>query len=548
MNLRDYQVEILDSVRNATTNDLVQLDTGAGKTPIEAALASQAEHCMIVAHRVTLISQISEKLAAFGLEHDTVSTDYTRRRCASMHRRYGGNFIVRGHNKRLVVSIDSLHAQERRGALSKIDFLAPWLIIIDEAHHVLPDNKWGRLRDLFPNARFVGFTATPARMDGESLHVLKGGLFERLVQAQSLGDDSVQKLISRGYLSDFVVYAASRVIAQSPHDARGLDYRSGEVRLHADPVREYKRRADGTQAILMAPAIRNAENFATQFRTAGVAAACIHSKMPSSIVSRALDAFRAGVVRVICNVDMIGEGFDLPAVETLIIATETASFPRYRQWVGRVLRPSPGKRRAIIIDLTGQVAAHGMPDQPVHWDLLNPPCGPVAPYHAPCNECGSYYKARLNKCPECGAPNVIHDGKGIGNYEFDIRILDFHLLEHLREERIRKLADERLDREIVHRPQIAACGAFRRVANQLLDWYVEQLVSAGTPFREINTFLCSTDAASLSWWVDRFSASDLRMSSSAARRKALEIHRAWLHSRATNSSAATQALTARKPI
>lgn len=547
MILRNYQLDILNQLRGATTNDLVQLDTGAGKTPIEAALSAGAEHSMIVAHRVTLISQISEKLAAFRLEHDTISTEHTRRRCIAAHWPHGRSYIRRGHLTRLAVSIDSLHAQEQRGDLAKIDRLAPWLVIIDEAHHVLPDNKWGRLRELLPNARFVGFTATPARMDGESLHADKGGLFDRLVQAQSLGDDSVTQLIARGYLSDFIVYAPPKLGGHGDRP-RGLDHQSGELTLYADPVTEYRRRADGTQAILMAPAIKNAEHFARQFRAGGVPAACIHSNMPRSSITRALDAFRGGRIRVICNVDMIGEGFDLPSVETLIIATQTASFPRYRQWVGRVLRPAPGKQRAIIIDLTRQVEAHGMPDHPVRWDLLNPPCGPIAPYDAPCDECGAYYRVRLSSCPECGAHNIIPTGRPFGSYEFDIRVLDSDLVAQLRIERRRREKDERLDREIVHWPRVSAPGVMGKIANQLLHWYIEQLQAARTPMREINAFLGSDDVRRLSWWMDRFTADDLRAGKQRARKKVREVHSEWLKSHNTDSSAAMRPTTEKAPI
>ncbi|MFD2404943.1 DEAD/DEAH box helicase [Azorhizophilus paspali] len=175
---------------------------------------------MLVAHRNILIQQISEKLAAFGLDHDTISTEHTRRRCMLAHRPHGRNYIRRGHATRRVASIASLVSARRHGRL-EIDTAAPWLIVIDEAHHVVPDNQWGQLREIFKNARIVGFTATPARMDGESLHVSKGGLFERLVQAEALGNDSVRVLIERGYLSDFVCYAAR--LTYNPDDSLSPD-------------------------------------------------------------------------------------------------------------------------------------------------------------------------------------------------------------------------------------------------------------------------------------------------------------------------------------
>ncbi|PQQ35664.1 hypothetical protein C6H68_23915 [Photorhabdus luminescens] len=94
MILRGYQQELFDLVTPATTNDLIQLDTGAGKTPIEAALCGWAEYSIIVAHRNILISQCSEKLAAFGIMHDTISTEHTRRRCMLAHKKTWEKFHI----------------------------------------------------------------------------------------------------------------------------------------------------------------------------------------------------------------------------------------------------------------------------------------------------------------------------------------------------------------------------------------------------------------------------------------------------------------------
>ncbi|MFC0708476.1 DEAD/DEAH box helicase family protein, partial [Azorhizophilus paspali] len=102
MKLRDYQTDILKQLQASTSADLVQLDTGGGKTPIEAALAAWAPRILLVAHRNILIQQISEKLAAFGLDHDTISTEHTRRRCMLAHRPHGRNYIRRGHATRRV--------------------------------------------------------------------------------------------------------------------------------------------------------------------------------------------------------------------------------------------------------------------------------------------------------------------------------------------------------------------------------------------------------------------------------------------------------------
>lgn len=560
MKLRDYQIDIFEQLTASCSNDIVQLDTGAGKTPIEAALAAWSSHTLLVAHRNILITQISEKLAAFGLHHDTISTEHTRRRCMAAHRAHGRNFIQRGHGTRLVASMQSIIAAIRHNRFH-VDTSLPWLIVIDEAHHVVPDNMWGKLRELFPNARIVGFTATPARMDGESLHVDKGGLFDRLVQASSLGNDSARALIDRGYLSGFKAYAARttfnvaefmtwrereekeyedrvlEVYGMPIDDGRrrvfkerkaGLDWDSGELELMGDPVEEYKRLALGRPTILMAPAIRNAKLFAAEFRANGIPAACINSTQSPSEIARILDAFRAGQIKVLTNVDMVGEGFDLPACEVLIIATRTASFPRYRQWCGRVLRPEPNKPCAIIIDLTGMCAQHGMPDEPVEWDLLNPPCGPKAKRHVPCDQCGAFFLFKLETCPECGAENRWLDRPisfSPGSYQFDIKMIDQHLRSYVLRERRQAQDAERMRTELTCAYNGFGSDLVGRSLNALAAWMPERLKEAGTPIIDINAFLQSQAARDRNFYMQHFTAADAKSSSAV---KAIKAYKTWL--------------------
>lgn len=522
MKLRDYQQDIFDQLTSSNANDIVQLDTGAGKTPVEAALAQWAPHCLLVAHRNILITQISEKLAAFGLEHDTISTEHTRRRCIAAHRPHGHNFIRRGHAARLVASVQSIISAVKHGRLS-IDTSLPWLIVIDEAHHVVPDNMWGILRTLLPNARIIGFTATPARMDGESLHVDKGGLFDRLVQARQLGNDSARALIDRGYLSGFRAYAP---ISQPPAPRPGLDWGSGELFLFGDPVEEYGRLANNTRAILMAPAIRNAQQFASDFRAAGIPSACINSTQSPTEIARMLDAFRVGHIRVLTNVDMVGEGFDLPACETLLIATRTASFPRYRQWCGRVLRPDPSKGRATIIDLTGMIALHGMPDEPVEWNLLKPPCGPTAKRQVPCQECGAFFLLKLESCPECGWYNKWLDrpaGFAPGSYEFDIKMVDLEHREFIVRDRREAQNAERMRTELLRPYDRFGPDIIGRTLNALSAWLPQQLLAADVPIAEINQFLCSKDARDSKFWIKNFTRADLQSDGA----KAIRVYEKW---------------------
>lgn len=518
MILRSFQKEILDKLLASSSNDLVQLDTGAGKTPIEAAFSEQADYSLLVAHRNILIIQMSEKLAAFGLEHDTISTEYTRRRCMESHRRHGRNYIKRGHNHRLVASIDSLISHHRRGGLT-IDATLPWEIIIDEAHHVIPDNKWGQLSEIFPNARITGYTATPARTDGGSLHVDNGGLFHRLVQSEDLRDESVRKLISRGYLSDFTVFAPPA------DDAWRVGWQGDQLAIARDPVESYQQFADGLRTVLMCPSIKNAEEMAGLFRDAGYAAACISSEMPATAVSRVLDAFVAGQIQLLCNVDMVGEGFDVPGIEALMMLRKTASFIAYRQWIGRALRPAENKR-AVIIDLVGNVAEHDLPDVHVSWDIKQPPAGITKIKNAPCRECHAYYPVYARECPFCGKKNPLLKGSSIGSHHVTLQNIDFTLVEQVRREIKKEKEENRLSREIIW-PKESGTDTISRAVYRLKRKFVDCLQGADMPVREINRFLHDSNTRSTQWWIKRFALADLKAESSA---KFLKVYEKWLKS------------------
>jgi superfamily II DNA or RNA helicase len=502
MQLRDYQEDIFQQLVSSTSNALVQLDTGAGKTPIEAKIGAHFEHVMLVAHRNILITQLSEKMAAFGIMHNTVSTEYTRRRCMLSHRKHGHNpSIDRACKNKLVVSIDTLHAHMRRG-INPASKNTPWLIVIDEGHHVTPGNKWGALKAWFPNARIVGFTATPARMDNESLHVSNGGLFDNLVQAKDLQKESIKALIGRGYLCDFKVL--------SPQEPEKIKNKKGEIELAADPAQQYIEHLKGHRAVMFCPSIKNSREFAAQFREKGISSAHIGSDLSSVEVSRRLEAFADGQIDILTNVDMVSEGFDLPGITGIIFAKKTGSFIAFRQWIGRALRPATGKSKAIIIDLVGNIAKHGLPDDHIEWDILDPPKDSGKLREAPCYSCGVWYPIKESECPECGARNKLLTREQLGDHYVEIiPRLDIGLLEHCRRSEAEKQYEDRLHKEIIwpHIPEDS--GIMSSAIGRLRKWFINALEKRKVPPRQINAFLHSQQCKQEEFWLKNFTMNDL---------------------------------------
>ncbi|BDA85450.1 DEAD/DEAH box helicase [Aureimonas sp. SA4125] len=534
MKLRPYQSELSERVRSVRSNVLVQADTGAGKTAILADVAKREQYVVALAHRNILIRQMSSTLARHGVRHTTVCSDHTRRLCLLEHRRAVGQEMLTGTRANKVVSsVDRLLSMHRRCTL-RLDRSKPWTVLVDEAHHMLDSNKWGRVQEVLPNARFVGFTATPCRADGASLARGRGGVFDELMQAEELRADSVRKLISWGYLSDFACYSVPAP-ADFNEDALVVgadgDY-TPQSQLGAfdgaawtfagDAVRHYRRLADGKQAIVFCVGIGIAQITAKMFRDAGHSAAAISSQMSPAEVARVFDLFRSKAVNVICHVDMLGEGVDVPAIEALIMLRKTASLANFRQWVGRALRPEPGKARAIIIDHVGNVLTHGMPDEHIAWSLEDPPRSGKSNLVA-CAECAASYKGWLSRCPECGEANPLWKRRGGVAPVTDVRHLDMQLVER---ERVRVEKEWREASEIIVPDTLAGRGALSAAAGKLAIWFAES-VAPKHGFTAVNEFLRS-EADDIDWWIDRFAVADIAAGRTAKCEK--EMSR-WLRSR-----------------
>jgi hypothetical protein len=84
-------------------------------------------------------------------------------------------------------------------------------------------------------------------------------------------------------------------------------------------------------------------------------------------------------VDVVCNAAVLTEGWDCPEISCLVLARPTRSLALYRQKVGRVLRPSPGKTDALILDHAGAVFEHGFVEEPTAQPIRGaPPPGSLA--------------------------------------------------------------------------------------------------------------------------------------------------------------------------
>lgn len=417
--LRPYQDKIQSGVfeawQSGNRNVLAVAPTGAGKTAIMSSVVRNIpEPSVSIAHRQELVSQISVALARNEIYHRIIAADPVIKFCISRHvEEFGKNF----HHDKAPVATAGVQTIIRRG-----DSLSQWcnslkMWNIDEAHHVTPENSWGKAVDMFPNAFGLGFTASPLRADRKPLGRDLGGVFDHMVLGPSM-----RELIEMGYLSDYRLIAPTMSIDRSeiPVSEVTGDLNQSALRKAAhksqivgDIVENYLKFAPGKRGIAFVVDIEQAKETAERFNAAGVKAMAVSSKTPDNIRQDAIRRFSRGDLTVLVNVDLFGEGFDVPAVEVVMMGRPTESFGLYLQQFGRALRMFEGKTHGIIIDHVGNWKRHGLPDAKRLWslqtDLRGTPRGRRDPDVMPlrrCSSCFNAHEAITNTCPYCGHVEV----------------------------------------------------------------------------------------------------------------------------------------------
>lgn len=405
----EYQVPAINELREAMRKFrrvLLQLPTGGGKTAIASFLAqevsSRGKLVYFNCHRAELVEQTSKTWRKYGIGH---------------------GFIAASRPKALALAcICSIDTLKNRLKTTPEPHVAIW----DECHH-LGAAGWQAVMDAWPNARHIGLSATPWRLDGSGLcrqfdHMVKG--------------PSVAWLIERGFLSRYEIFAPNPPDMKGARKDKSGDFtrRDASARMDmpkrtGDIVAHWRKYADGMRTIAFAINVADSQMIVARFKEAGIPAAHLDADTPDADRARIIQDFAAGRILVLSNVALFGEGFDLSAIaqtdvtiDCLIDAAPTQSLSAVLQRWGRVLRPKDFA--AIILDHAGNSNRHGFPDDEREWSLDDrektgkggkSDAGPPPPYTC---KCFRQVKRPLpDNCPYCDIAIVpdlkpVEEGEG----------------------------------------------------------------------------------------------------------------------------------------
>lgn len=344
-----HQQRMLDALttereRHDRHRNLVVAATGTGKTVVAAldyrqlrARAGEDLSLLFVAHREEILKQ-------------SLATYRAVLRDGAFGQIHGGGKIAEGRH--VFAMIQSLH--EDRLAATRPDAFD--VVVVDEFHHAAAATYDRLLHRLAP-AELLGLTATPERLDGQDITAWFDG---RIAVELRLWE-----AIDQGFLVPFQYFGVA-----DGTDLSGLTWRRGGYatdelsNLFSNDDLRVAKLLEAIQQIVFEPGAMRALGFcvskehahymARKFTDAGLVSVALTGDDAPEERSRVLHDLRAGKLRCVFSVEVLGEGVDVPDVDCLLLLRPTASPTVFAQQLGRGLRRAEGKSHLTVLDLIGQ--------------------------------------------------------------------------------------------------------------------------------------------------------------------------------------------------
>ena len=398
MILRPYQdVAVNSAIKslNKHKNTIVVAPTGAGKTIMLSSLIGKMHKennkVLVLQHRDELVNQNMDK---FKKINPNISTSILN----ADEKDWSGDVVF--------AMVQTLSRPNNLSSMQRVN-----LIIIDESHHTIA-NSWLNIikesKEINPNVRIAGFTATPNRGDGKGLKEVFSNCshqieIETLIREGFLVspkpfviDVGVQKELSqvRKTIDEFNMDEVARIMNKRP--------------INEEVVNKWHEQASDRKTVVFCSTKNHAKDLCDEFVKKGVRAEVLTGDTKKDVRVNMLQSLSNGDLQVVINVAVLTEGFDSPPVSCIILTRPCSYKSTMVQMIGRGLRtidpneyPNIIKKDCIILDFGTSILTHGKLDEEVNLDDVASEENGQAPQKQ-CPECNSIVPLGVRECPICG--------------------------------------------------------------------------------------------------------------------------------------------------
>jgi DNA repair protein RadD len=385
VSLREYQSRSIERVRECVRRGdrriLLTVPTGGGKTLTSAAIlasaVSKGSRVLFAAHRKELIDQTCTTFARLGV------TSFGVIRAQDIRR-----------DEKRPIQICSVQTLARRARVLDVK-----IVVIDEAHRAVSPSYRKHLFEAYPDAIFIGLTATPIRGDGKPLGIDWRAL---VVGAR------YSELIDGGHLAEPLIYSTpvlpdlSKVhTVAGEFDQKELEAAVNRGALIGSLYDQWAKLSAGRRTVVFAVSVAHSEAIVAMFRERGVRAEHLDGTTPEAERAQILARLESGATQIVSNVGVLCEGWDMPSCKCLLLARPTKSLGLYMQMAGRILRPWGGVA-PLIIDHGANFDRHGAPHADREWSLSDKLKEKGETLTKLCPACFAYIARGLLACPHCG--------------------------------------------------------------------------------------------------------------------------------------------------
>jgi len=362
---RMLETLMIERDRHDRHRNLVVAATGTGKTVVAALDYRQLREregdlsLLFVAHREEILRQ-------------SLATYRAVLRRGDFGEIHSGGRLAEGRH--VFAMIQSLH----EGRLQNIAPNAFDVVVVDEFHHAAADSYDRLLNHLRP-LELLGLTATPERLDGRDVT----DWFDHRIAVEL----RLWEAIDQGFLVPFQYFGVAdgtdltqltwRRGGYAPEDLSNLftndDVRVAKLleaiqRIVLDPGR--------MRALGFCVSKEHARYMARKFTDAGLTSIALTGDDSPDVRDQGLSDLKAGRIRCVFSVEVLGEGVDVPDVDTVLLLRPTQSATLFTQQLGRGLRRAQGKNSLTVLDLIGQQHREFRFDDRLRA-ILDPRRGPI---------------------------------------------------------------------------------------------------------------------------------------------------------------------------